>query len=124
VLPAPDRLPWLEALFQEATETDPALPDPFWDLAVVNARFRGDFAEAQHFLTAARGLGYAHRMTPMPMRGEIGRLGRVIKFCNISPDAGATGVVVEGGAASSASRSATTSNSFSRAFAAGVVAAP
>ncbi len=51
-----------EALFRKAIETDPTLPDPYWDIAVLKARFQNDFQEAQRYLEEALQLGYEHRM--------------------------------------------------------------
>jgi CHAT domain-containing protein/tetratricopeptide (TPR) repeat protein len=54
----------LEAHFDQATQLDPNVPDPHWDLAVLKARFSGEFEAAARHLAAARQLGYTHPRMP------------------------------------------------------------
>lgn len=49
-----------EADLRRAVAVDPDLADAHWDLAVVEARFRGDYDAAARHLATARGLGYLH----------------------------------------------------------------
>ena len=60
VPPPDDVLDLLERDLRRATEIDPALADPFWDLAVIAARFRGDREAATRYLGSAKSLGYRH----------------------------------------------------------------
>jgi len=53
-------------IFKEAIEIDPALADPYWDLAVLYARFQHDAELASYYLKQARKLGYRH-----PMMNEL-----------------------------------------------------
>jgi tetratricopeptide (TPR) repeat protein len=62
VAPPPERIAALVALFSEATEVDPELADPWWDLAVVYARFHGEPAQAGKYLARTKALGYWHPM--------------------------------------------------------------
>ena len=73
VLPTPDRLDALVALFHEATEIDPTLADPFWDLAVLHARFLNRPATARAYLEEARALGYDHPMMPVLEQMLVGQ---------------------------------------------------
>jgi len=54
----------MEALLAQANELDPDLADTYWDLAVIQARFREDFDKAADFLVKAKALGYVHPMMP------------------------------------------------------------
>ena len=65
VPPSQDRLDELVGLFHEATEIDPTLADPFWDLAVLHARFLNRPADARDYLEQARARGYDHPMMPV-----------------------------------------------------------
>lgn len=62
VTPPPDLVADALADLGRAVEIDPTLADPFWDLAVIHARFEGDRARARERLDEARALGYAHPM--------------------------------------------------------------
>jgi len=53
-----------ESLLSRAIETDPTLPDPYWDMAVLKARFQGDFDESDHFYQRVKAMGYHHAMMP------------------------------------------------------------
>jgi len=71
ISPPADLLAWLEADLQEAGETDPALGDIPWNLAVLRARFHADYVGAADHLQEAMALGYAHPM--------VGRLMQIIR---------------------------------------------
>ena len=62
VPPSSGGMALLEGQFAQAIQLDPTLPDPHWDLAVIQARFVGDFARAAAHLEDARRLeiGRAH----------------------------------------------------------------
>lgn len=49
-------------IFKEAIEIDPALADPYWDLAVIHGRFRHNATLSRQYLDQARKLGYQHPM--------------------------------------------------------------
>jgi len=54
----------LELRFRLAIEIDPSLADPYWDIAVLKARFEGDFDESERLFRRAVELGYQHPMMP------------------------------------------------------------
>lgn len=60
VQPAKNRIDQMIALFKEAIDLDPTIPDPYWDLAVINARFLDDHHVAAHYLNKAKKLGFNH----------------------------------------------------------------
>jgi tetratricopeptide (TPR) repeat protein len=62
VIPSPEQIGTMCALFKEAIDLDPYLAAPYWDLAVVHMRFLNDPAKAAAFLTDAKRLGYKHKM--------------------------------------------------------------
>jgi tetratricopeptide (TPR) repeat protein len=62
--PGKDLLEQMESVFRRAIEVDPTLADPYWDIAVLRARFAEDFDEAQRCYTKARSMGYQHPMMP------------------------------------------------------------
>src|SRR5580765_971580 len=62
VAPAAYALDEIRATLTRAVEADPTLADPHWDLAVVCARFTGDYQAAAKHLAAAREQGYQHPM--------------------------------------------------------------
>lgn len=62
--PGPDLLTEMELVFRRAVAVDPTLADPYWDIAVLNARFAEDFDEARQFYEKAKDLGYYHPMMP------------------------------------------------------------
>jgi tetratricopeptide (TPR) repeat protein len=62
-VPSPGLLKEIEEDLREAIDVDPTLADPHWDLAVINARYRADYAAASKYLSAAISLGYQHPMT-------------------------------------------------------------
>lgn len=61
--PTPGLLREVEEDLREAIAVDPTLADPHWDLAVISARYRADYAAAAERLSAAISLGYQHPMT-------------------------------------------------------------
>ncbi len=63
-MPTADELERIEHLLERASEADPNLADPYWDRAVIHARFRENFDEAATQLSRAKALGYAHPMMP------------------------------------------------------------
>jgi tetratricopeptide (TPR) repeat protein len=62
VAPSKDRIDQMIELFKEAIEIDPTLPDPYWDLAVIYARFLKEPRVASGYLNQAKKLGYEHPM--------------------------------------------------------------
>ena len=76
VPPSEPELRALESWLGSALAADPTLGDPHWDLAVINGRFRRDFAAARRHLDEAKALGYAHpmmgRLEVMVRGGEMG----------------------------------------------------
>jgi len=62
--PGPDLLAEMELVFRRAVAVDPTLADPYWDIAVLKARFAEDFDEARQFYEKARDLDYYHPMMP------------------------------------------------------------
>jgi len=62
VAPAAYALDEIRATLTRAVEADPTLADPHWDLAVVCARFTGDYQAAAKHLAAAREQGDQHPM--------------------------------------------------------------
>jgi tetratricopeptide (TPR) repeat protein len=68
IVPSPGLLDATEEDLREAIRVDAALPDPFWDLAVISARYRGDCDAAARHLETAKSLGYRH---PMMQRLEM-----------------------------------------------------
>ncbi len=64
VLPSAWLLSELELRFRLAIEIDPSLADPYWDMAVLKARFEGDFDESERLYQHAVELGYKHPMMP------------------------------------------------------------
>ncbi len=76
VQPSESELRSLESWLDSALAADPKLGDPYWDLAVINGRFRRDFATARRRLDEAKALGYTHpmmgRLEMMVMGGEMG----------------------------------------------------
>jgi len=62
VTPGAFALDEMQATLARAVQADPSLADPHWDLAVVNARFVGDFELAAKYLAAARERAYQHPM--------------------------------------------------------------
>jgi len=62
--PGPDLLAEMELVFRRAVAVDPTLADPYWDIAVLKARFAEDFDEARQFYEKAKDLGYYHPMMP------------------------------------------------------------
>jgi tetratricopeptide (TPR) repeat protein len=64
VVPPDDMVARSEQSLRRAVESDPTVADVHWDLAVVLARYRGDYASAGESLRAALDLGYAHPMVP------------------------------------------------------------
>jgi tetratricopeptide (TPR) repeat protein len=64
VQPAGFVLDDMEALFLKAIAFDPSLPDPYWDMAVLKARFRNDLKEAARFYQQAKKMNYRHPMMP------------------------------------------------------------
>lgn len=64
VVPPSDLLEAADSDLQQAIAADPHLGDPHWDLAVIDACFRGDRPAAQRHLEAARRCGYMHPAMP------------------------------------------------------------
>lgn len=62
ISPPVDLLSLVEADLREAINVDPTLADPYWDLAVINARYRADYATAARYLADAMARGYGHPM--------------------------------------------------------------
>lgn len=62
ITPPSDILDSVENDLQEAIEVDPSLPDPYWDLAVINARYHTEYDTASQYLEAATARGYSHPM--------------------------------------------------------------
>ena len=62
ITPSPILLQTIEEDLQEAIRVDAGLADPFWDLAVISARYRADYAAAAKYLETAHTLGYRHPM--------------------------------------------------------------
>ena len=58
--PSPDQIDTMCALFKEAIALDPYLADPYWDLAVIHARFLNDADKAAYYLADAKRLNYKH----------------------------------------------------------------
>jgi hypothetical protein len=64
--PSSTRVDQIVALLKGAVAVDPTLADPYWDLAVVHARFLAQPAVARQYLQQAQALGYQH-----PMMGRL-----------------------------------------------------
>ena len=62
VVPSPEQIDTMCALFEEAIALDPYLAAPYWDLAVVHMRFLNDPDKAGAYLADARRLGFKHKM--------------------------------------------------------------
>lgn len=62
VQPTKNRIDQMIALFKEAIDLDPTIPDLYWDLAVIHARFLDDTHVAAHYLNKAKKLGFNHPM--------------------------------------------------------------
>jgi len=62
VRPSPEQIDTMCALFEEAIALDPYLADPYWDLAVIHARFLNQPTQAAGYLADAKRLGYKHAM--------------------------------------------------------------
>lgn len=62
VTPSPEQIDAMCDLFKEAIALDPYLADPYWDLAVVHARFLNQPGQAAAYLADAKRLGYKHAM--------------------------------------------------------------
>jgi tetratricopeptide (TPR) repeat protein len=62
IAPPADLLTLVEADLREAIDVDSTVADPYWDLAVINARYHADYAMAAQYLQAARARGYVHPM--------------------------------------------------------------
>lgn len=62
ITPGADQLAEMERLLARAMELDPALADLQWDKAVISARFRRRYNEADEYLARAQALGYNHPM--------------------------------------------------------------
>ena len=62
VHPPADLLSLIEADLREATDVDPTLEDPYWDLAVINARYHADYGTAAKCLEEATVRGCIHPM--------------------------------------------------------------
>ena len=60
IRPAVALLAEIETILGRAIETDQTLADPYWDMAVVKARFHDDFETAQRYLSQALQLRYQH----------------------------------------------------------------
>ena len=60
VVPGAYALAEIQATLAQVVQADPSLGDPYWDLAVVQARFIGDFDLAAQSLAAARERDYTH----------------------------------------------------------------
>jgi len=62
VMPSPEQLDTMSDLFKEAIALDPYLAAPYWDLAVIHARFLKQPGQAAGYLADAKRLGYKHAM--------------------------------------------------------------
>ena len=62
VMPSPEQIDTMCGLFQEAIALDAYLADPYWDLAVIHARFLNQPDQAADYLGKAKRLGYKHPM--------------------------------------------------------------
>jgi len=62
VKPSPEQLDTMSALFKEAIALDPYLAAPYWDLAVIHARFLNQPDQAAAYLADAKRLGYKHAL--------------------------------------------------------------
>jgi len=62
VRPSPEQIDTMYGLFKEAIALDPYLADPYWDLAVIHARFLNQPDQAAACLADAKRLGYKHKM--------------------------------------------------------------
>jgi tetratricopeptide (TPR) repeat protein len=60
--PSPEQIDTMCSLFKEAIALDPYLADPYWDLAVIHARFLDQPEPAAGYLADAKRLGYKHAM--------------------------------------------------------------
>jgi len=62
VVPSSEQIDTMCGLFKEAIALDPYLADPYWDLAVIHARFLNQPDRAAAYLADAKRLGYKHAM--------------------------------------------------------------
>ena len=61
VMPSPEQIDTMCGLFQEAIALDAFLAAPYWDLAVIHARFLQQPDQAADYLGQAKRLGFKHR---------------------------------------------------------------
>jgi len=61
-IPSKEQIDTMCDLFKEAIALDPYLADPYWDLAVIHARFLDQPEHAAGYLADAKRLGYKHAM--------------------------------------------------------------
>ena len=61
-LPSQEQINVMRDLFKEAIALDAYLADPYWDLAVIHARFLNQPGQAAEYLAHAKRLGYKHVM--------------------------------------------------------------